>query len=439
MKIFSILILFMSFISLLPASEPLKSEESELFFNSHLFVDYHNQLKEFVHEPVSSEEVEFADFILNYQPESLKENKAFYSSMIDRFRALIKEEENSAFIDHFSTSLFESVQMWDSMADLQNTLFTSELPYSDPMNLFDLITLTKEIYAITLDDPDFNGCHKVSKETNDQMRFGNFPYALFHLDETLVLRIPCMAREEKGEVIITEEFAQYLKAIEKKGQKHLYVNLITQKYGKGESNDPKYRKEIEALEEKLPGTFFAATLDKNSPFYFQIGEFAEMDDAEEFKTTFAEHLFATSNPKYYWPSCLDQKEWKNFCLQLLDDIHFSYFQDQSEFSLDERKDYIHILYLEIVKELTKTLEVDSMNVSCVNTVDRGISLLAELYLDQIFQKSETISREEADRFTTLTLVHPIVLRNRPAHVYRVERIITAMQRMHHPEQTPATE
>lgn len=428
-----IFISFFFFCSLVKGADSELCHESENFFNSFLFVEYHEQLKQFAQGATCSSEAQFVDFIRSYQPGNADQNRAFYYAMIDNLRALIKSgNQNTDFIDRFTVGLFESVNMWDSLVRLQNDRYTSENTYPGLMTPFDLIAYTKEVYALTLNDPSLNGCDKISKETNDQMRFGNFPYALFHLDKTLVLRIPSITKEVSSQVEIVEEFAQYLHALQRKNKKHLYVNLITQKYGKGISNDPEFRKQVERLEQipELQGTIFTVTLDKNSPFYFQSDEYEQMEDAEEFINTFAGQLFSTSNPKYYWPSSLDAKEWQNTCLDLLREIHTACYNGQATLTVEERKDFIHIAYIEIVKKLVKHLKVDSMNVSCVNTVDRGISLLSELYLDQLFQQGAMIAKEDAERFTSLVLIHPIVLRNRPAHIYRLDRILSATRQMH---------
>ena len=426
MKILGALLAFLLFFCPLNASE--LPQESELFFSSFLFADYHDQVKQFAKGASTPSEIQFANTILTYQPGSAAQNRLFYQSMIDNLRALIKEKK-SAFVDQFCVSLFESVEMWGPLVRMQHVIYTPDRYYPYPMTVLDLFSYTEEVYVGTLNNPIFNGCYKLSKETNDQMRFGNFPYALYRLGKTLVIRMPSITREVKGKVEIAEEFTQYLNALYKRSKKHLYVNLITQKYGKT-GKDPECRKQIEALEQTFWGTLFAVTLDKNSPFYFQTGEFAYMDDAGEFIKTFSSRLFATINPLYHWPRYLNQQKWRAECQQRLHDIHAAYFDNTPQLTNEERKDFIHIFYITTVKELVKQLTPDSMNVSCVNTVDRGISLLSELYLDQIFQKSEIITGEEADRFTSLVLIHPIVLRNRPAHIYRLERIISATTRMH---------
>lgn len=426
MRIIGVLFTFLLFCYPLYSSE--LPQESELFFDSFLFADYHDQVKQFAKGASTPAETRFVTTILTYYPGPAEENRLFYYTMMDNLRALIKEKK-SPFVDQFCVGLFESVEMWDSIVRMQHILYTPERYYPYPMTVRDLFIYTEEVYEGTLNNPIFDGCNKLSKETNDQMRFGNFPYTLYRLGKTLVIRIPSITREVKGKVEVAEEFTQYLTALRKRSKKHLYVNLITQKYGKT-GKDPECRKQIEALEQSFWGTLFAVTLDKNSPFYFQEDEFTYMDDAEEFIKTFSSRLFATINPLYHWPRYLNQQKWRAHCQQLLHDIHAAYFDNRPELSNEERKDFIHIFYITAVKNLVEQLNPDSMNVSCVNTVDRGISLLSELYLDQIFQKSEIITREEADRFTALVLVHPIVLRNRPAHIYRLERIISATTRMH---------
>ncbi len=435
MKILIALLTCLLFLSCpLKASEPLP-QESELFFNSFLFTEYHSQLKNFVQtqEAAAPSEEPFIRHILTYKPGTAEQNRAFYLSLMDELRSLIKENPNSRFIDNFCVWLFESVNMWDSLVEMQNRLFPAELDYKEPMSCAELFAYTEEIYAQTLDSELYNGCQKVSKETNDQMRFGNFPYTLYKLDKTLVIRIPSVTKEVEGRVEIAEEFSRYLDVLRQRNKKHLYVNLITQKYGKpSPTKDPECRKKIEALESK---TFFAVTLDKNSPFYFQSDEYAGRDNAEEFIDTFASKLFSKDS-MYTWPSSLDFAEWQSTCLELLREIHAAYFKGKETLSVDERQDFIHIAYIEIIKKLVKLFDVDTMNISCVNTVDRGISLLSELYLDHVFQKGPMITRKEAERFTSLVLIHPIVLRNRPAHVYRLERIISATKRMHHPCRSP---
>lgn len=403
---------------------PLKAQEnlpqeSENFFNTFLFVDFHNQLKDFVATEMGNEqEMEFIACIENFTPGAAMENRLFYHRMIDQLRLLVKDK-HTPFTDHFCLWFFESIEMWDSIVRFQNETFPVQESYPDPMSIDQLFNLTHEIYALTLSNELYNGCHKVSKETNDQMRFGNFPYFLYRLGKTKVIRIPCITKDVGATIQVAEEFDCYLKACKRLKKKLLYVNLITQKYEKPDNGDPKRRKLIESLQLEFEGTLFVATFDKNSPFYFQEGPYETQDDALLFIEQFQTLMFTKSNSMFTIP--LHHKT----CLELLHQIHKRCFNQKGKLTVSERQDFIHIAYIEMVKLMVLLYDVDTMNISCVNTVDRGISLLSELYLDQIFERGETITREEADRFTSLVLIHPIILRNRPAHEYRLDRIISS--------------
>ena len=174
---------------------------------------------------------------------------------------------------------------------------------------------------------------------------------------------------------------------------------------------------IEHLEKQV-SHLRVVTLDKNSSFYWQDDEAADLP-LSEFKSVYFHELIKENGP-YYWSSHLDPAEWKGELQQILDETGTRYFSAESSLNQQERQDFIELSYIAILNHLVKKWEPPSINITCKHALDRGpLSVLWML------EQGIGTSKEVA----ALLLAPPLLVHNRPSHRYRIARLVSAAERM----------
>lgn len=250
-------------------------------------------------------------------------------------------------------------------------------------------------------NPSFDGL-KHNSPYDDSLKEGNLPFLQFRLPiGTAVIRMAMPVMDERFTTPkIHPEFLAFIRG----QKKHLYVNLM-----KRHGLEGPLSKAIESLDKSEPA-LAVVTLDKNSPFYWQEGDFPNF--ASDFKNLFLKHM--QEGRDFYWSSQveIDLKG-------LLEKVHFASFQKKSILTQKERQDFIELVYLEILDNLTLSFRPESMNITCKQAMDRAPSLAV------LWQwKHNLVSKEEA---AALLFAPPLLVHNRPTHRSRLDRFISALE------------
>lgn len=235
--------------------------------------------------------------------------------------------------------------------------------------------------------------------SNDSYKEGNLPFWQFTFNGVKVIRmgLPIIETPYLQSLVfppsINPEFASFLKTT----KRHLYVNLMKRKGLEGPCS---------LSLEKTPG-LTVVTLDKNSDFYWQKGEFPE--DAESFKAIFFKQMM---DPKgaYFWPFDIALEP-------IFDKVHADYFHNKLTFDTKERQDFIELAYLEILDFLVETLKPETMNITCQHAIDRAPSLSV------LWQFKHGLASE--NEVAALLFTPPLLMHNRSSHESRLERFISA--------------
>lgn len=309
-----------------------------------------------------------------------KERRAFHEAFVANLRkdpALVREvfmgtsltEAYQEFLSRYIPPYQEgdfSVYLEDSLKKLRNTSSLDGLKHNSPYD--------------------------------DSLMEGNLPFLQFrHPDGTAVIRMAMPAIDGRfGASGVHPEFLAFI------GQnKHLYVNLM-----KRHGLEVPLSRSIEALD---GDTLAVVTLDKNSPFYWQEGDYP--DSADAFKRLFLTHLKGSD---FYWSSKV-----KIDLKALLEKVHHDYFQEKPSLTQKERQDFIELAYLEILEDLTASFKPESMNITCKQAMDRAPSLAVLWQL-----KLGLAKQEEA---AALLFAPPLLIHNRPTHRSRLTRFISALE------------
>lgn len=248
------------------------------------------------------------------------------------------------------------------------------------------------------------GRFKKSKTTltDDSSSEGNLPFLQFVLPGgTSIIRmgLPIVEQPYLKSLVfspaVNPEFITFIRT----QKKHLYINLM-----KREGLEAPYSQVLENLNES---TFFIVTLDKNSSFYWQKGDFPS--ESEAFMELFYNKM---KDPKgaYFLPRELN-------LLEAIEKVHLSYFDGKVDLNANERRNFIELTYLEILDRLVELIGPDSMNITCKHAIDRGPSLSV------LWQLKWGLADEQA--VAALLLAPPLLMHNRTPHESRIERFIEA--------------
>lgn len=192
---------------------------------------------------------------------------------------------------------------------------------------------------------------------------------------------------------IIEEFQGFLTHLQRQGKRHLYVNK--QKTWGEEGRRSEKIKELELSNEH----FFCVCLPSDGDFYHQSGRFENVNQMEVFKPLFSKMLREKINFGYYHlPKCW--REDPEFCKGLrrvIDEVHALYFESKEELNPKERQLFIDLSYTHLILYFLKYSEVDSVNITCRDGIDRaGCEQSKLLYYFQISLgiEEETVAHEE---------------------------------------------
>lgn len=264
----------------------------------------------------------------------------------------------------------------------------------------------------------------------DPSLLGNLPYQTFELQskngkKISVFRCSNMTKDEEqvnGKLVkggIGEQFNLYLDSCRREGKKHLYINLMQRKTA---NNEAVRTDVIENLEAKYPGTLNVVSLDRNSSFYLQSKEYAQKDQAAQFKADFKKHL--RNDNCYFWSADLKRETWEQELDTMIDNIHQTYFQSADRLSLEQRQAFIELAYCMIIDSLIAKFEPDSCNFSCKVCIDRGGLTNAMMYLYYVVKNQGVIQPDQFNYLQYLIHLPALLASNRPIQKIYLDRLST---------------
>lgn len=178
---------------------------------------------------------------------------------------------------------------------------------------------------------------------------------------------------------LAEEFQGFLRYYKRdlKEKKHLLFYL----------QDRKQKEEVSRFEilEKTAGTkeffdiFYLVNLPKTGDFYTQDGQFEQISGSPIFFETCLEQIFGGNKKGFIFPSLIDIEEYKHFSLQAFTCIHREFFEQKTNLSQRERRDFIEVFYQLLILKCIQVLSPDSISFTCKDGVDLGSAQTAFFY------------------------------------------------------------
>lgn len=263
----------------------------------------------------------------------------------------------------------------------------------------------------------------------DPIMQNNLPLRLFEIQQKdhpiEILRMPCPVRQALiNKVSIVEEFLGFLRfyGTQKPHKKHLLINLqdrsAWQEYARSLN--------IELLQKnaEFGQQLVVATLPKSSDFYYQNGEFMNMNVADQFVAEFKKQISQPEEHGFFFPPELNEKEFMNDAISW---IHEEFFDRKSNLSRRNREDFVEIFYQMLILKWIEVLEPDSISFVCKDSVDTGAAQTAMFY-GWIQMLYGNIS-EHADFLKYLFYSSAFLVRERAIDPERLNRAISAMERI----------
>lgn len=228
---------------------------------------------------------------------------------------------------------------------------------------------------------------------------------------------------------ITPEFKGFLRAYKAQKKKHLYISnqsLVPRRSRMIGGDERKRSWAILNLDKEFPETYFVCALAKNSPFYYQRGQFKRVDDAELFKRELIHQAFhvASNTSGIHFPKSMRNKlDLENFSKEAIETIHEIMFQGKERLTREERKRFIEMYYVVITEKLIVGLGVDSFNITCKEAIDRAAEANVELYAQTALGAGkEKLTDDDRKRIEVLTFSRALMVRKRAIIKSRLDRL-----------------
>lgn len=414
--------------------QPLASlEEGENVFTSSTFADYRTQMRAFLHAHPSYEKIVkgssygfngiLQDLLREVDGPLGDASAARFSHEVFVFhlRELAAERLLEKSIDERerdSYALLDDLVRWIFLkADLRPSMEKFLYTFVSPPEGDLLEYLPKALNSLK-ENPHFDGIHFGSSHEDGYLH-GNLPSIQFKKEGgievirlALPLSTPPFYPRFWSSPKVHPEFLLFLHL--QRG--HFYVNLMKRKGMEASATAL-----IEHLEDLLP-SLYVITLDKNSPFYWQEGEeYLEAMDKGAFKDLFLERL-TEENGEYFWSHHIDSATWKASLKTILDGTTDRFFRNQDHLNRTERQDLIDLTYVAILNHLMDLWHPPSVNITCKQAIDRGPSLSI------LLMRAET-SSPNPRQTAALLLAPPLLIHNRPSHISKIDRFISAARRI----------
>lgn len=260
---------------------------------------------------------------------------------------------------------------------------------------------------------------------------------------------------------IAPEFKGFLRSYKESNKKHLYVshqnflpvsskgwkkilatfipfewwkNTVETVMGGDETNRSKAIMSLQ--EQEFKDTFYAITLSRNSDFYYQKSDKTE---AASVYTNFKLALMAEYFEKSYditgnYLSDEVKTAFKSklgedldvWAATMSDNIHRLLFRKKEKLKAEDRKIFNKIFQTLLISKLTQVLDVDSVNTSCKDCIDRGAESFSTLFGMLLTLNDQETDQEMRKFHEKLVCARALMVRKRPIIEERFESHIETM-------------
>lgn len=242
--------------------------------------------------------------------------------------------------------------------------------------------------------------------------------------EVIAIRMACPTLQELiHRAYILEEFKTFLRSL-KRNEVLLFINFQDRTSWKEHARS--FAVEDLSRQAEFADHFTVVTLAKDTEFYNQSGVYQDLEDAEVFIDHFIQHL-GDEMTGYYFSQKMKKKITSQFLLDLLKQIHHTFFQSQEVLSFIERLDFILIAYHFIELKLIEIVKPKYITLSSKDGLDIGGTSSVGLIALLMISKGKTWNEKENDRLNAIVFAPTLLHRERAVHPERIERLISMIE------------
>ena len=279
----------------------------------------------------------------------------------------------------------------------------------------------------------------------DSNYLGNIPHKIKDLAkvggkpvQNLRLGSPTYERNLLCSADLVPEFTAFLEAYKAENKQHLYINL--QKRSPyifrrifPIHNESRRCKALEKASQDYGEVLFFISLPKDTQFYHQKGKFSvsKYENVAYFREVFLQILCDGDQSSYYSPQIF---QYTSLSLKELFDKVFTFvwtccFDQAPKLEDQERREFIEISYLFFIDYFIEHLPIHSFNISCRDSIDRGITSNALLLHWNNLMENKHYSQDFSRFLTAQTLFPALVVRYRSMRSKRFDLLIRCMERI----------
>ncbi len=245
-----------------------------------------------------------------------------------------------------------------------------------------------------------------------------------------VLRIPSPTRQALiHKVEIADEFRGFLRSLsqDKPVKKHLIINLQDRTSWKEFARS----RALEGLQmsAEFNQQLVVMTLPKNTDFYYQINEYLNLNQAEDFLKAFSAQLNSSEECGFFFPAPLKKNELTRFIEMALPSIHELFFHGKNALTRRNREDFIELFYQFLILKCIDMIEPASISFTCKDAIDTGSAETAAFYGFVQLLKGSFSEREEQDFLRWLLYTPALFIRERAIDAERFNRTLSLFERV----------
>lgn len=241
--------------------------------------------------------------------------------------------------------------------------------------------------------------------------------------EINLLRMPSPTIQEFiDQAIVNDLFKDYLHAATlHKNSFYLLMFNLQDKTSWKEHARCKVLEEM-ARSAEFHDVFTVVTLAKDTEFYTQTGVYHDLSNASDFIDQFNEHL-GDETTGYFFPPHLKKELFQGFISTLLQTVHEAFFSSKKELKLNERLDFIELVYHFIELKIVELENPTYFTLTSKDGLDiTGTSAVGLLALISALQDKKW-KEEEFSLINLILFGQTLLNRERAVHKERIDRLI----------------
>lgn len=245
--------------------------------------------------------------------------------------------------------------------------------------------------------------------------------------EIVLLRLACPTmQDEIVKAYVVDEFKAYLReCIQRDHESRLLLMNFQNKTSWVEHARSKALEEL-ANRGEFSDFFFLVTLNKDTNFYHQIGEYEDVTESALFLTLLEEQICEEGGGCNF-PRTIDKKLLHAFIQKIAKKIHEHFFSSQDILSPQDKKNFIELIYAFLELKLIDWLHPTAVLLTSKDGLDVTATTSFALSLLLHYGKNHALTKEQKEKLIFRLFGSTLLYRERAIHQDRFTRVLQLLQ------------